>query len=170
MWHYARALAYVGKGDLASAERERQAFKTAAASIPRDTPFGVLNSAGPVIDVAGAIVDARLAAAMGDGASAIARLKSAVEAEDGLRYDEPPVWYYPVRESLGAALLKNGQAAEAESVFRKDLELNPGNGRSLFGLWRSLVAQNKTADAAEVKRQYDAAWKSADVQLKIDDL
>jgi tetratricopeptide (TPR) repeat protein len=170
MWHYARALAYVAKGDAASAERERQAFKTASAGIPRDTPFGVLNTAGPVIDVAAAIVDARLAAAAGDRAAAIARLKSAVDAEDRLRYDEPPVWYYPVRESLGAALLRNNQAAEAEQVFRKDLELNPGNGRSLFGLWRSLVAQNKTSEAAKVKAQYDAAWKSADVQLEIDDL
>ena len=75
-----------------------------------------------------------------------------------------------MRESLGAALLQDGQAAEAERMFRKDLELNPGNGRSLFGLWRSLEAENKAADAAAVRQQFDAAWKSADVKLTIDDL
>src|SRR5205085_7229706 len=100
----------------------------------------------------------------------VTRLQTAVEKQDRLTYDEPPVWYYPVRESLGGALLRNGHAAEAEKVFRKDLEINPGNGRSLFGLWHALEAQQKTADAEAVKRRFDAAWKKADVQLTIDGL
>ena len=123
-----------------------------------------------MLDIAAAVVDARLAQASGDPARAIARLKAAVEAQDSLRYDEPPVWYYPVRESLGAALLRNGQAADAEAVFRKDLELNPGNGRSLFGLWRALDAQGKQAEAAAAKREFEAAWKTADVQLTLERL
>ena len=133
-------------------------------------PVGVLNTAGMVFDIASAVLDARLAMAKGDRATAIARWTAAVDGQDRLHYDEPPAWYYPVRESLGAALLKNGQAQDAEIVFRKDLALNPGNGRSLFGLWQSLHAQRKTADAAKAREDFERAWKSADVRLKLEDL
>ncbi len=172
IWRYARTVAYAEKGDVTNAAAERQKFADAASQIPRDTPFGVLNTAGPVLDVATDVADARIAMAKGDKSGAIERWKAAVVAQDALRYDEPAVWYYPVRESLGAALLQNGQAAEAEQVFRDDLNSsrNPGNGRSLFGLWRSLDAQGKKADAAKVKQQFDVAWKGADVQLKVEDL
>jgi tetratricopeptide (TPR) repeat protein len=169
-WRYARVLAYCAKKDVAAAEREQQAFRAAVAAIPRETPLGVQNNAGAVFDIAAAVADARIAAAKGDHASAIAHWSRAAEAQDRLTYDEPASWYYPVRESLGAALLQNNQAAEAERVFRKDLEQNPGNGRSLFGLWRSLEAQKKTADAAAIKQQFDSAWKSADVKLALEDL
>jgi tetratricopeptide (TPR) repeat protein len=169
-WHYARALAYAATKDVTSAEREQQAFRTAIGAIPRETPLGVLNNAGAVFDIATEVVDARIAGAKGDRTSAIAHWKRAADAQDRLAYDEPPSWYYPVRESLGAELLRNNLAAEAETVFRKDLERNPGNGRSLFGLWRSLEAQKKSADAAAVKQQFDAAWKSADVKLAIEEL
>jgi tetratricopeptide (TPR) repeat protein len=169
-WRYARALAYAAKKDVANAQSEQQAFRAAAGAIPRETPLGVLNNAGAIFDIATAVVDARIAAAKDDRASAIEHWQHAAEVQDRLAYDEPPSWYYPVRESLGAALLRNDQALEAERVFRKDLEQNPGNGRSLFGLWRSLEAQHKTADAASVKQQFEAAWKSADVRLALDDL
>jgi tetratricopeptide (TPR) repeat protein len=170
VWHYGRALAYAGKGDIENAERSQHAFATAAASVPRDTMLGVLNTAGGVFDIASAVVDARIATARGDQARAVERWKAAVQAQDALHYDEPPAWYYPVRESLGAALLGSGRAAEAAEVFRKDLELNPGNGRSLFGLSRALAAQGKNAEAAKVRQQFEAAWKTADVQLTIEKL
>jgi len=82
----------------------------------------------------------------------------------------PPDWYYPVRESLGTALLADGLPAEAEAVFRADLQKNPRSSRSLFGLWQSLLAQKKTADAVWVQRQFEAAWKNADVKLKLEEL
>jgi Flp pilus assembly protein TadD len=96
--------------------------------------------------------------------------KRAVAAEDSLAYDEPPTWYYPVRESLGGALLRSGRPAEAEAVFREDLKLNPRNGRSLFGLMESLKAQKKTMQADWVRREFETAWKRAQVQLRVEDL
>ena len=96
-------------------------------------------------------------------------LKRAVSAQDALAYDEPPAWYYPVRESLGAALLANGRGAEAEAVFREDLKRNARNGRSLFGLMESLKAQKKTTDAEWVRKQFEEAWKGAPA-LRVDDL
>jgi len=75
-----------------------------------------------------------------------------------------------VRESLGGALLRDEQFSEAEKVFRDDLARNPRNGRSLFGLWQALKAQNKIADAEWAYFEYKAAWKNADSDLSIDDL
>jgi hypothetical protein len=71
---------------------------------------------------------------------------------------------------LGAARWLHGQAADAEAVFRADLERNARNPRSLFGFWRSLVAQNETADADWVRRLFEAAWQGAEVQLRVEDL
>ena len=93
-----------------------------------------------------------------------------VEIEDTLYYGEPPEWFYPVRESLGAALLRSGQAERAEAVFRADLEQNPRNPRSLFGLLRALEAQNKSANVEGVRKEFEAAWKNADVTLELGDL
>ena len=100
--------------------------------------------------------------------AAVSRYEAAVAAEDLLTYDEPPTWYYPVRETLGAALLAGGDAARAERVFRDDLKRNPGNGRSLFGLWKTLEAQGRAADAARAGADFRRAWSRADVTLRID--
>ena len=91
---------------------------------------------------------------------------------DRIPYDEPPVYYYPVRESLGAALLLRGRAADAERVFRADLERFPRNARSLYGLRESLVEQGRSADAAWVNREFESAWRDADadVELALEDL
>ena len=115
-------------------------------------------------------LDARIAEARKDSTAAIESWRQAVAAEDLLAYDEPAAWQNPMRESLGAALLAAGQPAEAEKVFRADLERNPRNPRSLFGLAESLKAQGKSADAAWVQAQFEAAWKHADTKLSIGDL
>jgi Flp pilus assembly protein TadD len=79
-------------------------------------------------------------------------------------------WYYPVRETLGAALLAAGDAAGAEQVFRDDLKYNPRNGRSLFGLWKALETQGRKADAARAAADFRRVWRVADVTLGIDRL
>ena len=101
---------------------------------------------------------------------AIASWRKAVAIQDAMSYDDPPEWFYPVRESLGSALLRNGQAAQAEAVFRVDLEQHPRNPRSLFGLLKALEAQKKNANAEEVRREFDAAWKNADVPVELGQL
>jgi hypothetical protein len=109
-------------------------------------------------------------ATRGDAAG-ITDWKRAVEAEDKLNYDEPPDWFYPTRESLGAALLRTKNTlGEAEAVFRADLARNPKNGRSLFGLWQTLRMKGDTAAAALAEKQFKDAWESADVVLSIDEM
>ncbi len=169
-WLWARAMAAAGSSDVKKAETERAAFAAARAAVPAKSLAGPQNGAEPVLAVAANVLDARIAEAKGDSAAAIASWRLAVEAEDRLAYDEPPPWYYPTRESLGGALLRAGFAAEAEAVFRADLDRHPRNGRSLYGLTKSLEAQKKTADAAFARAQYETAWKDADTPVRLEDL
>jgi tetratricopeptide (TPR) repeat protein len=169
LWHYARGVALAGKGQIAEAEQTRAMLAELAKSMPGETPFG-LNTAASVLKIAEPSLDARIATAKGDYKSAVEHWRRAVAAHDDLNYDEPPGWYYPTRESLGAALLLAGNAAEAEKVFRKDLEDNPHNGRSLFGLAKSLKKQGKAQAAQQAQKEFETAWKNADSKLRIEDL
>jgi tetratricopeptide (TPR) repeat protein len=165
--HFARGTAFAGKRDVAAARAEQQSFVDAVAKIPAETPVGVLNTAGQMFAVAKPLLEGRIAAAAGDLPAAVERYRAAVAAEDLLAYDEPPTWYYPVRETLGAALLAAGSAADAEKVFREDLAMNTGNGRSLFGLWKAIDAQGRKADAARAAADFRRAWVSADTPLRV---
>ena len=80
-------------------------------------------------------------------------------------FTEPPPWYFPVRQALGAVLLTGGRAAEAEAVYREDLVRNPENGWSLHGLAQSLRAQGRGAEAGAVDERFRKAWARADVAL-----
>ena len=101
----------------------------------------------------------------GDAATAFKLLREAVEMEDKLVYDEPPGWMQPVRHALGALLLAEGRAAEAEQVYREDLKRLPNNGWSLYGLAQALKAQGKPAEAAEYEAQFQKIWAKADTKI-----
>ncbi len=95
-------------------------------------------------------------------------LYDGVAAGDLLNYDEPPDWDLPVREWLGKALLKGGQYAEAEKVYRDELQKHRINGRALFGLAESLQKQKKTAEAGKIRLAFTRAWANADTKLTIE--
>ena len=167
--HFARALAHLALKDVKQAEVDRKEFDAARGRVPAEAWFN-LNPSADVLEVAAAVLDARIAAARGERDAALSAWRKAVAAEERLNYDEPPGWYYPVRESLGGELLRSGRPQEAETAFREDLARNPRNGRSLFGLWKSLAAQKKRREARTVRREFETAWKHADVDLDIADL
>ncbi len=168
IWRYARGVAFAATGKIAEAQKERAALAAELKQVSGEAPFG-LNSASGVLRVAESALDARIAWAKGEKAKSIESWRAAVAAWDALNYNEPPDWYYPVRESLGAALLLSGDAAAAEKVFREDLKENPRNARSLFGLVESLKAQGNHEAARLVETEFKAAWKNAEVQLKVAD-
>jgi hypothetical protein len=165
-YSYARTTAFEATGDRDSAARERETFERLRRAIPDDTVWGQ-SKAKDVLKVASEVLVARSAT---DPVRACEHWAHAVDAQDQLTYDEPPDWYYPVRESQGACLLRAGKSAEAASVFREGVRRSPRNGRMLFGLWQSLAAQGKTAEAESVKREFGAAWAGSDVKLRIEDL
>ena len=171
-WHFARGMALAAKRKVAEAETEHRIVSEAADKTPPDQVFAmpVNNKAKDVLNIATNVLGAKIALAKHDSANAIALLRKAVAIQDTLKYDEPPDWFYPVRESLGAALLLNGNAGEAEKVFREDLERNPRNPRSLFGLSEALRAQNRAYDAQFVDKQFQSNWKSTEIKLKVADL
>ncbi len=170
-WQFARGSAAAATGQVAMAEAQRRNLEAARKAMPADTEYGFyFNKARAFLDLTANLLDARIATARGDRKRAIECWKNAVEIQDRLYYGEPPEWFYPVRESLGGALLANGQADQAEAVFRADLEQYPRNPRSLFGLWKSLEIQKKTADEEWVRREFESAWKNADVTLEVGDL
>jgi tetratricopeptide (TPR) repeat protein len=164
-WHFSRAFAYYAKHDDAKARAEQSEFETLAKTLPKDIPWSA-NKLGDVVELATAALAARLE----PSPKSIPLWKHAVELQDALIYDEPPAWYYPIRESLGAELLLSGDAPAAEEVFREGLRRSPNNGRMLFGLLESLTAQKKTEAAKWVRQQFEAAWRGADTKLALKDL
>lgn len=166
--HYARGAAFAAKGQPAQAEAEQTAMEAVYKQVAPESIRGS-NSWAATHEVAVHTLAARIAAARGDSARAIEEWRAAVDAQDRMSYNEPADWYYPVRESLGAALLASGKPAEAEAVFRQDLDDNPRNPRSLFGLWKALVAQKNTVDAEWVHAAFQTAWKGAPDQPKLAD-
>jgi tetratricopeptide (TPR) repeat protein len=183
IWHYARGVALAATGRTDRVAGELAALRTAAGKLP--APYvvapGALNIEHGLDDLqrranltglalAEQILSARSAQAQGDMPGAIRSWQAAVELQDHIVYSEPPVWYYPVRESLGAALLRAGSAAQAETVFREDLRRNPNNPRSVFGLAATLKAQRKQADAAATAARFKELWALADVPLALADL
>lgn len=169
IWRYAKGVAFAMTRKADEARKEREALAAEAKQIPANVTFGQ-NSMSNVIKIAEHSLDARIAWATDERARSIEAWRSAVRAWDALNYAEPPDWYHPVRESLGAALILNGDAASAEKVFRDDLKENPRNARSLFGLMKSLEAQGKRDAAIRVEAEFKAAWKNAEIQLKVENL
>jgi len=169
-WHYARAMAYAGQGKSRAAAREQRRFSAARAAVPEEHRYLINNSAADFLEVAGATLEAQLAALRKDGPGSIQRMRKAAELQAALEYDEPPPWFYPIAQSVGAALLRASQASEAEAVFRQALERQPRDGRLLFGLWQSLRAQERVGEAQLVERQFRAAWRDATSPLRLDDL
>ena len=171
-WHFARGLALASTGKVREAEAEYKIVSDAEAATPEDVVFAmpVNNKAKDIMKIAKDFLGAKIAVAKKDNDSAISQLREAVAIQDTLKYNEPPDWFFPVRESLGARLLITGDATGAEKVFRDDLARNPRNPRSLYGLQQALKAQGKDYDASFVEEQFKASWKGTGTDLKMEDL
>jgi len=171
-WHFARGMALAAKGKVSEAESEYAAVSEAEKNTPEDVVFAmpVNNKAKDILKIARDVLGAKISLAKKDNGAAIAQLQEAVSVQDTLKYDEPEDWFFPVRESLGAALLMNDDAAGAEKVFRQDLDRHPRNPRSLFGLEQALKAQKRDYDAQFVQKQFQASWKGGPSQLRVEDL
>jgi len=156
--HYARGVAYAAKGRTAEAELELAWVKGDQARVPE-------GEGRTVLSIAALALEGEIALRRGDAAAAVAHFRAASDIEDGILYNEPPFWYYPMRMSLGQALLAAGQPAEAQREYERNLALYPENVWGLAGLRNSLQAQGKPAQAAQVQARLDRAGASADIPI-----
>ncbi|WP_236960356.1 tetratricopeptide repeat protein [Methylobacterium durans] len=157
-WHYARGEALVRLGRVDAALAEAAAID-ALAQLPA---IGAMPEAGvpapDILAVAARVVRARAARAKGDDPGAIELLTAAAAIQDRLPYMEPPFWYYPVRQSLGAVLLAQGRPEEAAAAFREALARVPNNGWAASGLLRAAQASGDAAAEAQARTSLERSW------------
>jgi tetratricopeptide (TPR) repeat protein len=164
-WRYARGLAFLGTGRRDEAAGELGQLRLVRQSVPPERTVAGFFKMSDMLALASEVLAGEIAVRGGETDTAVKHLAEAVRIQDEHWFTEPPPWYFPVRQSLGAALLQAGRAAEAEAVYREDLRRNPENGWSLFGLAQSLRAQGRNADATAVDARFRRAWARADVAL-----
>ena len=165
MWHYFRGSALAGTGEVEKAEGELAALgATSRDSALKDVLSGA-NSAGPILAMLNSALSGKIATVRGRPADAVSAFEQAVRMQDALNFNEPPDWQQSMRLYLGAALLKAGRPKDAEVVYREELRNLHENGWALFGLWQSVTAQGKNAEAQEIRERFERAWKNADVVL-----
>jgi predicted Zn-dependent protease len=171
-WHYGRGMALAGTGKLDDAEKEHAIIVATRQATPADAIFSPPwnNKTKDILQIADDVLAAKIAMARKDTDTAIARYQNAVSVQDTLNYGEPPDWYFPVRESLGGALLIAGKATDAEKIFREDLNHNARNPRSLFGLQQALKVQGRDYDAQFVEKQFRDYWDGGSLTLKVESL
>ena len=165
MRYYTQGSAHVGLRNFDDAQASLESLRAVAADPASATIRRNANSVAALMELAAFGLEGELGHAQGDLPGAIEAFRSGVAIEDDLAYTEPPDWPQPMRHYLGAALLEAGDAEEAERVYRRDMETNRNDGWALFGLWQSLQAQGKDAEAGDVFEAFEQAWQDADVEL-----
>lgn len=164
IWHYGRGVAHAALGDAGAALDELVAIEALEPEVD-EIFMGNVYPARDLLEIAKSLLRGEMAYRSGDAASAVLAFEEAVALQDALPYTEPPFWYYPTRQSLGAALLASDRDAEAQAVFEEDLEQYPMNGWSMFGLAEALRRQGDEAGAAQMTARFETVWQFADVSL-----
>ncbi len=168
-WHYARGVALAREGDPAAAV-EAEAIEALRTAPGLDVMVEGYVPAPEVLTLAADVVRAKLAAHDGDFEEASSLLEEAIAIEATIPYMEPPYWYYPVEQTLGAVKLQAGDAEAAARHFQAALTTAPGNGWSLFGLHEAQVAMGDVAGAKVTGERLDEAWVGPDALLSLDRL
>jgi tetratricopeptide (TPR) repeat protein len=169
-WHYMRGVGQAAAGNIAEAEAELSHLAAIAATADLSDHEAGGVPASDILAIAELILEARIAQSNGDWHAAVEAFAAAKAIEDRLPYMEPRHWYYPVGQSLGAALLHVGDLDRAEQAFQESLELAPNNGWSLFGLSEVYSARGDDAMAATTRQQLRGSWVGSHSQLRLDRL
>lgn len=170
MRHYARSIAYAQLRDRRGFEREMAAMAQLRTS---DALKGMIDQGVPAADLvmlAELVARGRFASARARHDEAIDFYRQAAAIEGHIPYQEPSYWYYPVRQSLGAALFRAGRYSDASDAFRGALAQTPNNGWALYGLSRSEAAQGHKLEAAAASKALSKAWLGDERWLRMDRL
>jgi tetratricopeptide (TPR) repeat protein len=170
MRHYARAVAYANQRNRAGFNRELGKLD----ALRKSGDFKLMIDQGvpakELLQLAVTVARARWDYAAGNYAGAAKLYREAVGTEDKISYMEPPWWYYPVRQSLGAALYRQGRYDEARDAFTAALARSPNNGWALYGLAASERAQGRKLQAAAADAALKRAWAGDPRWLRMDRL
>jgi tetratricopeptide (TPR) repeat protein len=175
MMHYAKGVAHAALGDVSAAEIEQALFQEAAKRVPESRQIHNVKCV-QLLAIAEEMLTGEIAYRRGEHDAAFAHLRAAIALEDALPYDEPWGWMQPVRHALGALLLEQGRAAEAEVVYREDLglggtlpraQIHPDNLWALRGLLDCLDRRGETAEAALIRQRVEFATARADVPVSV---
>ena len=158
MWLYMRGIALAARHNFAGAAATADAIET----LERTADFKLLKDsnipAQEVFRIARTLILARVAQAKGDFRTAVVQFERAAALQDALPYTEPPYWYYPIRQSLAAALLQAGRYAEAQRQFQRALSRAPSNGWSYYGLAQLHKSRGNTAAARKAEADLARTW------------
>ncbi|MBS1927362.1 MAG: hypothetical protein JST95_02055 [Bacteroidetes bacterium] len=166
IWHYARGLSFLAKHNIPKAKNElgKLTLLSADSSLKEVSIWGI-NTTADLVQIAQKVLSAAIALNQNRAIESIRLLKEAVAIEDQLNYNEPPDWFFSVRNHLGAVLIKLKEFTEAERIYKEDLKTWKDNGWALVGLYQSLQLQQKLKEADSTKRKFDGAWEYADVNI-----
>lgn len=153
IWHFARGMAHAAGNRLGDARQELERVRELSRSpdLPKELIF-IYTPSGRLLEIAAAILEGSIAERSGNLRAAVEAYASAARLEETTVYNEPPDWPLPARHWLGAALLADGRAAEAEAVYWADLRQHPENPWGLFGVMKAIEAQGGREDEVESLR------------------
>ena len=158
MRHYARAVAYAQQDDERGFSSEIGALRKVANSGALQPMVDQGVPAPDLLQLAETVARGRFAFARGHYREAASLYRQAIAIEDRIPYMEPPYWYFPVRQSLGAALYRAGRHDEARQAFTEALARAPNTGWALFGLAATERILGRPAHAAAARSALKRAW------------
>jgi len=165
MRHYSRATAFAQQRDMAGFEREVAAMLALENSEGAQFLDANAFPAPLIIRLAAEVARGRMAMAQGRPADAIPHFASAAEMQRAIPYTEPPYWYYPVSQSLGAAYHQAGQYEDAQRAFRDALFQAPNSALALYGLAQTERALGHRAEARAAEVAFSREWKGEEEWL-----
>lgn len=157
-WRYARGKAFIRLGQSADARAEAAEIGYLAANSDWSGLDAGGIPAGAVLEISRQVLLGRAAAWDGEYDAALDRLEDAVALQEALPYFEPPLWYYPVKQTLAAIALQAGQAERAEQLFLETLTESPNNAYALYGLQMAYRIQGQRAGRRHARALFRDAW------------
>ncbi|KAJ5936291.1 Tetratricopeptide-like helical [Penicillium verhagenii] len=174
MTHYAKGVAFAATNRIDEARKEQKRFLSAVKLVP--TSRTIFNNTGvDILGVAAPMLEGEILYRCGDYDAAFASLRTAIERDDNLPYDEPWGWMQPTRHALGALLLQQGRVEEAANIYAADLGIDqslpralrhPNNVWALHGYHECLNKLDRLAEARILEPQLRLALAMADVPIR----
>ena len=160
LWDFAQGCAHLKNGNVDFAQVYLDRVMELAEATTARFRF---DDAKLLLRTVGGVLEGEIHRDAGNLTAAIRAFERAVEVEDQLEYSEPEPLPFSARHWLGAALLEVERYADAERVYREELEDHPHNGWSLFGLKAALSGQGQSSP--DVDADLTQSWARSDVWI-----